>query len=68
MHAGQLEVRLDAVFRRREVLGHPGRTGRHGHFAVGGLEQRIGQRGAFQVFGYSSSMMFIWVVLMATVT
>ncbi|MNQ93791.1 hypothetical protein D3C85_1092730 [compost metagenome] len=51
MHAGQLEVGLDAVGHQAlEVLGHPGRTGRDRHLAVGRLQGRVLQGGARQVF------------------
>ncbi|MNZ82478.1 hypothetical protein D3C78_1011760 [compost metagenome] len=50
MHAGQLEVRLDvARLQAAQVFADPGRAGRYGHFAVGGLNRRVGQGGAFQV-------------------
>ncbi|MNI60986.1 hypothetical protein D3C73_1162290 [compost metagenome] len=52
MHAGQLEVGLDAIRHQPlEVLRHPGRAGRHRHFAVGRLVGGVRQRGARQVLG-----------------
>ncbi|MND82664.1 hypothetical protein D3C80_745040 [compost metagenome] len=52
VHAGQLEVGLDAIRHQPlEVLRHPGRAGRHRHFAVGRLVGGVRQRGARQVLG-----------------
>ncbi|SPA31811.1 conserved hypothetical protein [Cupriavidus taiwanensis] len=50
VHAGQLEMRLDARgLQPAQVLFDPARAGRHGHLAVGGLVGRVLQRSPLQV-------------------